>query len=479
MDLFGTSWPNICQNRVPAIAQPGEDYEPMPMWPEPLPNTFPSNGQTIFLKILIDKFESDLQAEYDIINDARQRISALKEGIAIRRAWIAPIRKLPVEILSEIFVHCRTVSWLAPVKISEVCRLWRQVVLSTPRAWTSIHFRVELGPANMQCYLSTFIKRSNPHLLHLRVPGDSNWTYFSPNLYSSTISEHFNRIFCLYLPGNEIMISGVRLPKLTHLNLWRSNDMPLRITRSKFPSLVYLNCPGYKLEQEENDAEYPPLHFLSFFADIDQKWVQVVKGLSPFLKSLTVFGHTLSDGVKPVTTVEFPMLKYLAFNSNLHGPTRLSPIIRAVTPKLVSLELKMQDSQLPVSLHDDVGGVLHLRTDNTSQLAKYSSLRVLQLQILPKTTSKSLIDKANEFIEPLRTDANICPALETVDVFTHSLGTHGCEKWKESKVESKKSVLAPRPCIEINVVDVRNALPGSREDFKCEASTSCRPVLLA
>ncbi|KIM29288.1 hypothetical protein M408DRAFT_68186, partial [Serendipita vermifera MAFF 305830] len=110
------------------------------MWPEPLPNTFPSNGQTIFLKILIDKFESDLQAEYDIINDARQRISALKEGIAIRRAWIAPIRKLPVEILSEIFVHCRTVSWLAPVKISEVCRLWRQVVLSTPRAWTSIHF---------------------------------------------------------------------------------------------------------------------------------------------------------------------------------------------------------------------------------------------------------------------------------------------------------------------------------------------------
>ncbi|KIM29291.1 hypothetical protein M408DRAFT_23073 [Serendipita vermifera MAFF 305830] len=325
MDLFEVLWPNTFQKGVPAVAQPGEDYEleTMPMWPEPLPDTFPSKNQTKILKGVIDVFESGLQREYDTIKAAKQRIAALKKEIAIWRAWISPIRKLPVEILSEIFVHCRTGSRLAPVTISEV-------------------------------------------------------------------------------------------------------------------------------------------------------WIQVIKDCSASLESLTVWNYMLSDDVEPMTTVEFPMLRYLSLDDDAEDPEGLSPVIRAITPKLVSFEQFMQDSQLLVNLHDDVKNVMHLRTDNTSQIAKYTSLRALQLQILLAPMEKPLLDSLDELIEPLRKDTSICPALEMIEVFAYLLDTVKSPEWKEFKVESKRIVLAPRPYIEINVVDMPSALPGSQEDFECEASMSCR-----
>lgn len=182
----------------------------------------------------------------------------------------------------------------------------------------------------------------------------------------------------------------------------------------------------------------------------------------------------LSDDVEPMTTVEFPMLRYLSLDDDAEDPEGLSPVIRAITPKLVSFEQFMQDSQLLVNLHDDVKNVMHLRTDNTSQIAKYTSLRALQLQILLAPMEKPLLDSLDELIEPLRKDTSICPALEMIEVFAYLLDTVKSPEWKEFKVESKRIVLAPRPYIEINVVDMPSALPGSQEDFECEASMSCR-----
>ncbi|KIM29292.1 hypothetical protein M408DRAFT_52998, partial [Serendipita vermifera MAFF 305830] len=70
---------------------------------------------------------------------------ALEKEAEVQRAWIAPIRKLPIEILAEIFVHCSSLSELAPVTVSEVCRFWRQVILATPQAWCLIHFGHKKG----------------------------------------------------------------------------------------------------------------------------------------------------------------------------------------------------------------------------------------------------------------------------------------------------------------------------------------------
>lgn len=51
------------------------------------------------------------------------------------KAWIAPIRRLPVEILSEIFIFLSETGDLMSVTIMEVPRLWRDVILATPGVW--------------------------------------------------------------------------------------------------------------------------------------------------------------------------------------------------------------------------------------------------------------------------------------------------------------------------------------------------------
>ena len=74
------------------------------------------------------------------------------------RALLAPIRRLPAEILSEIFIHCvpcaawvpydgrnmvgmtplflLTTTQAAPIILMHVCRQWRRVALDTPRLFT-------------------------------------------------------------------------------------------------------------------------------------------------------------------------------------------------------------------------------------------------------------------------------------------------------------------------------------------------------
>ncbi|KIM81163.1 hypothetical protein PILCRDRAFT_821601 [Piloderma croceum F 1598] len=69
---------------------------------------------------------------------------------ATHRALLAPVRQCPDEILSEIFIHCNSISeekdriytgmkkrrmpWL----VSDICRRWREVALRTPALWSDI-----------------------------------------------------------------------------------------------------------------------------------------------------------------------------------------------------------------------------------------------------------------------------------------------------------------------------------------------------
>ncbi|KAL0068401.1 hypothetical protein AAF712_004479 [Marasmius tenuissimus] len=71
----------------------------------------------------------------------------LQSFVNSHRALISPIRRLPPEVLSEIFVHClqdkdrnptRSVTE-APLLLTFVCRRWREIALSTARLWRGIH----------------------------------------------------------------------------------------------------------------------------------------------------------------------------------------------------------------------------------------------------------------------------------------------------------------------------------------------------
>jgi hypothetical protein len=109
------------------------------MWSPANQAAFPSQEETRHAKEAIYQLELVLKDAYELLEQAKTRVYKLVGELDKRKAWIAPIRRLPVEILSEIFIFSSEVGGLVPLTITEVSRHWREVILATPRAWSRVY----------------------------------------------------------------------------------------------------------------------------------------------------------------------------------------------------------------------------------------------------------------------------------------------------------------------------------------------------
>ncbi|KAI4528384.1 hypothetical protein K525DRAFT_166876, partial [Schizophyllum commune Loenen D] len=85
----------------------------------------------------------DLGSELDSVDAAIRRLHDLRETLEVRlqftRAYLAPVRRLPLELLSDIFIYSVAdegdPTMVALMTLSHVCSSWRTVVWSTPELW--------------------------------------------------------------------------------------------------------------------------------------------------------------------------------------------------------------------------------------------------------------------------------------------------------------------------------------------------------
>ncbi|KIY60742.1 hypothetical protein CYLTODRAFT_330040, partial [Cylindrobasidium torrendii FP15055 ss-10] len=103
------------------------------------------------LRSSIDKLESEIhslerqtQVFETICRNLHRTLSVSKRSLALRRAVIAPIHRLPQELLVTIFQYCITPDnkgRLAHLSdhlfwaLLRVCRSWKSVLESTPTLW--------------------------------------------------------------------------------------------------------------------------------------------------------------------------------------------------------------------------------------------------------------------------------------------------------------------------------------------------------
>src|SRR5258708_6602382 len=88
---------------------------------------------------------------------------------------------LPTEILMTIFEEHAKLEWSAHVIDGRVCRLWREIVINPPRAWSYLEFGARIPPT--VSHLQSWLNRSCTAPLHIRFGGS-----FSPDCHKPLVS---------------------------------------------------------------------------------------------------------------------------------------------------------------------------------------------------------------------------------------------------------------------------------------------------
>ncbi|KAF8138033.1 hypothetical protein K438DRAFT_1880989 [Mycena galopus ATCC 62051] len=116
-------------------------------------NYSPSDEEVLKIKSLLveptlrlrhlDSIIANLQKAIDKIAEERDAFAAYVEA---HKALIPPIRRIPLDVIREIFIACLPTHRNCVMSVAEalvllgrICSPWRAILLSTPRLWASLH----------------------------------------------------------------------------------------------------------------------------------------------------------------------------------------------------------------------------------------------------------------------------------------------------------------------------------------------------
>jgi hypothetical protein len=113
----------------------------------------------------------------NVLKDLRSRRVALAHFTQEHRAILAPVRRLPSEILGEVFSLCLHHRWQdrvfdvreAPLLISQVCVGWRDAALSNAKLWSTISIVLQDSVESELALVETWLDRAGGHPLSIRL----------------------------------------------------------------------------------------------------------------------------------------------------------------------------------------------------------------------------------------------------------------------------------------------------------------------
>ncbi|KAJ7726511.1 hypothetical protein B0H16DRAFT_1894746 [Mycena metata] len=124
-------------------------------------------------RLLIEASEANIARIESQIRDLERLRDRERAIVARLRAAIAPVHKLPAELLVEIFrYHCSYPSIVKKVQaLSHVCVYWRRVAITTPQLWTNVPY-IDLAKTPTDPYvagLKEWVDRSAPLPIHVHL----------------------------------------------------------------------------------------------------------------------------------------------------------------------------------------------------------------------------------------------------------------------------------------------------------------------
>ncbi|KAJ1301910.1 hypothetical protein OPQ81_000750 [Rhizoctonia solani] len=111
------------------------------------------------LEIALAKLVAETKSQVDALAEQKR---TLEKGVASAKGYLAPVRKLPADILSDIFMMSLENDPLAPWTLSAVNKQWRTTALTTPRLWSRIRIQPPAMPSGNA--LRLWVERSGGFL---------------------------------------------------------------------------------------------------------------------------------------------------------------------------------------------------------------------------------------------------------------------------------------------------------------------------
>ncbi|KIM25323.1 hypothetical protein M408DRAFT_26310 [Serendipita vermifera MAFF 305830] len=354
---------------------------------------------------------------------------ALKNGFIIGEpSWeglgsqTSPIRNIPYDILSKIFITCSKIEVLSPLKITSVCRRWRETILATPLAWTYIcGAGIDEGSISAKKY-SRLLQLSNQHMLfgqvnHLLIScpfryrlGVSRRTCACPKI-EMVFSEYSNRLRCLSIDLSWLANTypTIRFPNLEHLTLTTSVNSN-KLDMSRFPKLWRLRIPNNHTDIRRLDfanPHRPHLRHLEIGVLPYDLWTPLVGMFINSLRTL-VLSEQFVTGQMSGRKMEFPHLRALVIHNSDDSVSKQDGLLELSVPRLIYWEYRSRHKAPLPGIIWDHRELAHIRTTQLFHLCDYPSLRILQIE---DPHCKHLADIASQ----LQSDRKLCPELHRIE----------------------------------------------------------------
>ena len=154
------------------------------------------------------------------LQQRRRRLTRPTELLRLHTAVLSPIRRVPTEVLEQIFQHCtwelifdQKCHWRElPWAISQVCRTWRKITLNLPFLWNRlpIHLRVDSWAKldAMANFFAGLLLRSRNAPLYLYIQAPFKEYDWHPLI--SSLTPHSQRVEELTIESSIITMNAFR-----------------------------------------------------------------------------------------------------------------------------------------------------------------------------------------------------------------------------------------------------------------------------
>ncbi|TFK40354.1 hypothetical protein BDQ12DRAFT_680803 [Crucibulum laeve] len=326
------------------------------------------------LSIDLDAYTNSVSGCFTFFKSHKKRSRKLKRvkqeqatGMSSKKqlqSLLAPIRRLPPELLSEIFLHCvqpcdqfvKPSPKEAPMLLGQICASWRTLALSTPRLWSSLElcrtwssFNGKSSVHDAAALMKLWLERSGQRPLSISIRDDL--------LEDPTVRELFIRVTPRW---QHILIDvprSVTSPLFSpHEHASQLESVTVRSSKGLEPAQVenmsltllaaqrlqYFNWDNSELESTPINMAWSALTHVTLNAAISVEQCMYILQDSPNLVDASFQCISApSESMCPLMpSIVLPKLKSLV----LGGGYDISPILDFITlPNLLELVLNVRE----------------------------------------------------------------------------------------------------------------------------------------